>query len=210
MISSTSLTKSIASGDIRNVIKTISQLPKGHDKPVSITINDLDFDIVARNVIMLLVALTAEDQDEAIDCIIHIWYSAFIRKSDLEIIQRRVRPLIANICEEQKDKPADHSIVTTWKFGRWSLKLDLQKSAWDNLLLFTEVPEGLAAKKENEIRTATTLAESRKDYRDRHFLFLSPSRRVAAQHFREDGILQPFGSQLDEFSEPNPLVTRTE
>jgi hypothetical protein len=194
----------LASGDLRNVIKTIAQLPEGHDKSVSITINDHDFDIVARNVIMLLIALTAEDQDEAIDCIIHIWYSAFIRKSDLDIIQQRVRPLIANTCEEQKEKSADHSIVTTWEFGRWSLKLDLQKSAWDNLLLFTETPKGLTAEKANGIRTATTLAESRKDYRDCHFLFLSPFRRVAAQHFREDGGLQPFGSQRAEFSEPNP------
>ncbi|KAM0319007.1 hypothetical protein ACHAPQ_010503 [Fusarium lateritium] len=195
-----------ASGDIRNVIKTIAKLPEGHVKPVNITINDRDFDIVARNVIMLLIALTAEDQDAAIDCIIHVWYSAFIRKSDLDIIQQRVRPLIANICEEQKDKPADHSIVTTWEFGQWSLRLDLQKSAWDDLLLFTKIPKDLTAEKANEIRTATTLAESRKDYRDRHFLFLSRFRRVAAQHFREDGILQPFGSQRAEFSVPNPTI----
>lgn len=196
--------KTIASGDLRNVIKTIAQIPEGYDKPVHITINDLDFDIVARNVIMLLIALTVKDQDEAINCIIHVWYSAFIRKSDLDIIQQRVRPLIADICEEHRDKPADGSIFNKWEFGRRSMKLDLQKSAWDKLLLFTEVPEGLTAEKANDIRTATTLAESRKDYRDRHFLFLSPSRRVAAQHFREDGILQPFGSQRAEFSEPNP------
>ncbi|SPJ78857.1 uncharacterized protein FTOL_07248 [Fusarium torulosum] len=195
-----------ASGDFRNVIKTIAQLPEDYDKPVSITINDRDFDIVARNVIMLLIAPSVEDQDEAIDCIIHIWYSAFIRKSDLDIIQQRVRRLIANICKEQKEKPADHRIVTTWEFGRWSLKLDLQKSVWDNLLLFTEIPKGLTTEKANEIRTATALAESRKDYRDRYFLFLSPFRRVAAQHFREDGILQPFGSQRAEFSEPNPTI----
>ncbi|KAG5658031.1 hypothetical protein KAF25_006982, partial [Fusarium avenaceum] len=195
-----------ASGDLRNVIKTISQLPEGHDKPLHITMNDIDFDIVARNVIMLLIALIAEDQDEAIDCIIHVWYSSFIRKSDLDIIQQRVRPLIASICEEHKDKPADGSIFTKWEFGRRSLNLDLQKSAWDKLLLFTEVPEGLTTEKANDIRTATTLAESRKDYRDRHFLFLSPSRRVAAQHFREDGTLQTFESQRAESSEPNPTI----
>ncbi|KAH6968167.1 hypothetical protein DER45DRAFT_495904, partial [Fusarium avenaceum] len=195
-----------ASGDLRNVIKTISQLPEGHDKPLHITMNDIDFDIVARNVIMLLIALTCKDQDAAIDCIIHVWYSAFIRKSDLDIIQQRVRPLIADICEEHKDKPADGSIFTKWEFGQRSLELDLQKSAWDKLLLFTEIPEGLTTEKANEIRKATTLAESRKDYRDRHFLFLSSSRRVATQQFREDGILQPFGSQRAEFSEPNPTI----
>ncbi|KAM0286534.1 hypothetical protein ACHAO9_008162 [Fusarium lateritium] len=207
-ISDLLLTKAIASGDIRNVIKTIAELPEGHGKPVNITINDRDFDIVARNVIMLLIAFTAVDQDAAIDCIIHVWYSAFIRKSDLDIIQQGVRPLIANICEEHRDKPVDHSIVTTWEFGRWSLRLDLQKSAWDNLLLFTEVPKDLTAEKANEIRTATTLAESRKDYRDRHFLFLSRFRRVAAQQFREDGILQPFGSQRAEFSVPYPTIVQ--
>lgn len=129
---------------------------------------------------MLLIVLTAEDQDAAIDCIIHVWYSALIRKSDLDIIQQRIRPFIADIYEEHKDKPADGSIFTKWEFGQKSLKLDLHKSAWDKLSLFTEVTEGLTAEKANDIRTATTLAESRKDYRDRHFLFLAPFRRVAA------------------------------
>jgi hypothetical protein len=40
----------IASGDLRNVIKTIASLPQSYTGMPSIVVNDVDFDIVARNV----------------------------------------------------------------------------------------------------------------------------------------------------------------
>jgi hypothetical protein len=40
----------IASGDLRNVIKTIASLPQSYTGKPSIVVNDVDFDIVARNV----------------------------------------------------------------------------------------------------------------------------------------------------------------
>lgn len=194
----------IASGDLRNVVKTMAQLPASCDQPIKITMNDRDLDIVARNAIMLLVAFTADSQNEAIDCMIHIWYSAFIRKYDLDILQQRIRPLIEKVCDKIKDKPANSALGKTWTFGQRSLRLVLEKSTWDSLLSFIEVPEGLTIEKANEIRTAVTLAESRVDYRDRHFLFLSSSHRVARHRFRQDGLLLPFGAPRSEFQQPNP------
>lgn len=69
----------VASGDLRNVAKTIAQIPSSYNQPVDVTINDRDLDIVARNAIMLLIALVVDNIDEAVDCMIHIWYSALIR-----------------------------------------------------------------------------------------------------------------------------------
>jgi hypothetical protein len=66
------------------------------------------------------------------------------------------------------------------------------------------IPEGLTAERANQIRTAVTLAESRKDYRDRNLLFQSRSRRIAKNRFWGDGLLLPFGSRRDGFREPNP------
>ena len=48
--------------------------------------NDRDLDIVARNVILLLIVLVVENIDEAVDCIIHICYSALVRKSDMDLL----------------------------------------------------------------------------------------------------------------------------
>lgn len=166
--------------------------------------NDRDLDIVARNVILLLVALVVDDTDDAIDCIIHVWYSALLRKSDLDILQQRIRPIIEEVCHKLKGKAPNRLMAKTWTFGQRSMRLVLEKSAWDALLTFTENPKGLTVERANEIRKSVTLAADRKDFRDRHLLFQAPFHRVALTRFREDGILLPFGASRNDFHQPNP------
>ncbi|KAL7939876.1 glycosyl hydrolase family 76 domain-containing protein [Trichoderma chlorosporum] len=195
-----------ASGDLRNVIKTIAQVPVSYNKPIGVTINDNDFDVVARNAIILLTALVAENMDEAIDCIIHVWYSALIRKSDLDLLQQRVLPLVKSICEKTEGKDPSSLLGKTWKFGQRSLRLVLPKSSWDRLLAYMIVPEGLTAERASRIRMDVTLAEARKDFLDLHLCFQSPCRRIAKHRFRQDGLLLPFGAPRHEFQEPNPTL----
>ncbi|KAF0638218.1 hypothetical protein FPSE5266_00605 [Fusarium pseudograminearum] len=194
-----------ASGDLRNVVKTVVELPSTYDQTINIVMNDRDLDVVARNAIMLLLALTAEGQDEVIDCIIHIWYSAFLRKSDVDIIHQKVRPLLEEVCKKIKDQPPNTYLGKTWVFGHQrSLRLVLNKSSWEVLLALMDVPKGLTADKANNIRTAVTLADSRVDFRDRAYLFFPPAHRVARHRFREDGLLLPFGACRTGFRFPNP------
>ncbi|KAL7909005.1 hypothetical protein GGI35DRAFT_493828 [Trichoderma velutinum] len=195
-----------ASGDLRNVVKTIAQVPASYNKPIEFTINDHDPDVVARNAMILLIALVSDNIDEAVDCIIHVWYSALIRKSDLDMIQQKVLPLVQSTCEKIKDKTPDNLLGKTWRFGKRSLRLVLRKAVWDRLLTYMNIPEGLTAEQASRIRTAVTLDKSRKDYLDLHLLFQSPSRRVAKHRFRQDGLLLPFGAPRHEFQEPNPTL----
>jgi hypothetical protein len=194
----------VASGDLRNVVKTIAAIHGSYKQSIAVTINDKDFDIVARNLILLLIALLVEDIDEAVDCMIHVWYSALIRTSDLDVLQRQIRPAIEEVCQKIQCKPQDTKMRKTWKFGQHSLSLVLTKALWDKVLAYTVIPDGLTAERANQIRTAVTLAKSRKDYRDRNLLMQPPSRRVAKTRFREDGLLLPFGSPRDDFQIPNP------
>lgn len=46
-----------ASRDIRNVVKSVARLPVSYTEQCEIIANDKDFDIVARNFILLLIAL---------------------------------------------------------------------------------------------------------------------------------------------------------
>ncbi|KAF5723855.1 hypothetical protein FMUND_1463 [Fusarium mundagurra] len=193
-----------ASGDLRNVIKTIAQIPPTYDQPIDIVINDRDIDIAARNVILLLIALTVDDQDEAVDCMIHVWYSAFIRKSHVDILKQRIRPFIQSACDKIKNKSGMTVFRRTWTFRKRTLRLILEKTAWDKLLCFTDVPGDLTIDKAREIRQAVTVARSRIDYRDRTFLFQSPPHRVAKQRYYQDGLLLRFGAQRSEYCEPNP------
>ncbi|KAL2293460.1 hypothetical protein FJTKL_05361 [Diaporthe vaccinii] len=195
-----------ASGDLRNVIKTLARLPNSYNQTVEVTVNDRDLDVVARDIILLLIALVIDDIDKAIDCIIHLWYSALVRESDLDIIQKKIRPIVEDVCHKIEGKAADSLQAKTWIFGQRSLRLVLQKSAWDALLTFFDNPDGLTAERANLIRKAVTLAEDRKDYRDRHLLFQAHTHRVALTRFREDGLLLPFGTPRGEFNRPNPTI----
>lgn len=131
----------IASGDLRNVIKTVARLPLAYSNALDITINDRDFDIVARNLILLLVALTAEKINEVVDCILPLWYSALVRESDIEVLQRRIRPLIEEVCGKIKEKTSSALCAKKWIFGQRSLRVVLGKSSWVRLLAFVSKPE---------------------------------------------------------------------
>ncbi|KAG8157039.1 hypothetical protein KVR01_013029 [Diaporthe batatas] len=193
-----------ASGDLRNVITTIARLPNSYKNSIELTINDNDFDVVARNVIVLMVALVVENIDQAADCMIHIWYSALIRKSDLDVIEQHVRPLIESVCRKTEGKTASSLLAKTWTFGHRSLRLVLQKSMWDALQRFVHCQNGFTADEAHAIRKSVTLAEGRKDYRDRYLSFQKNFHRVALTRFREDGLLLPFGTPRDDFKHPNP------
>ncbi|KAF5984263.1 hypothetical protein FCOIX_2766 [Fusarium coicis] len=181
-------------------------LALGWDQPMDITINDRDLNIVGRTAIILLIALTSDDDTQAVDCIIHTWYSSFIRKSDQAIIEQRIRPLIKAVCDKTKGKPGNRMLGKTWVFGKRSLRLVLSKGAWDKLLSFVSVHDGLTMEIANQFRKAGTLAESQRDFLDRDYVLIPPSRRVARQRFREDGVLQPFGAGRSEFTIPNPTL----
>lgn len=44
-------------------MKTVADLPAEYERPVSAVLNDRDLDVVARNAIMLLVALIVDDTE---------------------------------------------------------------------------------------------------------------------------------------------------
>lgn len=153
---------------------------------------------------MLLIALVVDNIDEAVESMIHIWYSSLIRKSDLDTLEKRICPLIEDVCQKIKDKSPTSLLGKTWKFKQRSLRLVLMKSSWNTVLSLTRVPEGLTADRANDTRTSVTLAKSRRDYRDRHLFVLSPSHRIAKNQFWVDGLLLPLGHPLHDFEVPNP------
>jgi hypothetical protein len=86
-----------ASGDPRNIIKTLTGLPETYSGHCEVVVNDRDFDIVARNVILLLMALQF-DPDTATPIMLHMWYSALIPAQMLRCLQEKVLPLVQDVC----------------------------------------------------------------------------------------------------------------
>lgn len=193
-----------ASGDLRNVFTSVASIPERYSNPLHIHINDRDFDIVARNAIILLISLTVPKTSEAVECMIHIWYSAQIRQSNLDIVRGSVRPLIEDVCKKIASKPAARVLGKTWTFQSSSLRLVLTKEQWVLLLEYFEVPRHLSSSAAQQIRTAVTMADTRRDFRERGMIPQVPAHRLCSNKFREDGILLPFGSHRNAFTAPNP------
>ncbi|KAH8593889.1 hypothetical protein B0O99DRAFT_546517 [Bisporella sp. PMI_857] len=206
-----------ASGDLRHVVKTIASLPDGITQHISVTMNDREFDVVARNAILLLLALTAQDFTDsekttkpldAVEALIHIWYSASIHSNVLSLLQDRVKPLIADVCSRIAHKPSNILLGKTWEFsGRRTLRLVLKQRDWVRFGAFLEIPQDMTYEDTVRVRTAVTLAPERTDYRERwYFKDASPTMRIAKQRFREDGLLLPFGHPRIAFDIPNPTL----
>ncbi|KAI1811449.1 hypothetical protein GGS20DRAFT_562966 [Poronia punctata] len=207
-----------ASGDLRNVMKTIQQLPSTFTHKLEITINDVDLDVTARNAILLLFACTShindgngEDTDHAgffdtAETMIHLWYSAFLPTSLLSRVQAKVKPLIVDLCEKIVTKKPGTVLGKTWQFSHnTTIRVVLTKEQWFGLKSYLDVPAGLDFDQACKIRSASMLAPERADYRDRwYYKDATPFMRVAKQRFREDGLLLPFGHPRTGFSTPNP------
>lgn len=199
------LTPRIASGDLRHVVKTVSSLPQSYNKNLSIVINDIDFDVVARNTIMLLLALTISNEAEAAETVLHFWYSALVRPVDMQHLQS-LRSLIEDVCLKIVDRKAGSLQAKTFTFGMSSIRIVLKKEAWTDLLNALSVPKGLSVQRAHNIRVAVTKAPSRIDFRHRDLMFKQPAHRICKERFREDGILVPFSFSREDFSIPNPYV----
>ncbi|KAL2671319.1 hypothetical protein Neosp_013901 [[Neocosmospora] mangrovei] len=144
-----------ASGDLRDVIKTVTSLPRSFRNDLTITINDNDLDIVARNIILLLTALLSAKPEEAAIRMIHIWYSAFIRQSDLEFLHGVVRPNIQRVCSSLEGDDSKRLHTATFSTGAYStVHIALPKKSWFALLKYFEVPEGLTLDQARQVRTA--------------------------------------------------------
>ncbi|KAF2137795.1 uncharacterized protein K452DRAFT_257269 [Aplosporella prunicola CBS 121167] len=192
-----------ASGDLRNVVRTIAGIPKGSTQSIDVVINDYDFDIVARNAILILIAMHLEPEPAA-DAMIHTWYSAFLSAEIASCLNDTVLPSIRTVCEKIQAKPDDQLLSKKWTTESCTFRLVLTKACWDHCLRIFETPATLTTAAAHEMRLSTVLAESRKDYVERALYFQPRGWRMATIGFRKDGILLPFGASRHGFDTPNP------
>lgn len=174
-----------------------------------IHINDRDFDIVARNLIITLLAFVVPAEPQVVDSMLHIWYSAMITTAHLDLIRLYLRPLINDVVTKIAAKSDDAILGKTWSFAAGSCRAELTKVQWNSLLSFLDVPTGLSTGKAQEIRRAITMAPQRIDHLHRHLSAQKSVHRVCLQRFRHDGILLPFGSSRQPFVVPNPYASYT-
>lgn len=181
---------------------------------VFVTINDMEFDVVARNAILLFLALSCQEPPfcndpnftmHAIEAMIHIWYSSFISQSTLSLIHNVVSPLLQEVCSQSSTPDGNEAIQKTWKLGNRSMSLTLTQRDWLKLEAMSNFQSDLTAEKAAATRQKVTLAPNRADYRERwYYKEASPFKRIAKLQFQRDGLLLPFGYPRIGFNKPNP------
>ncbi len=192
----------IASGDLRHVVDTVANLPN-MDEECIIVINDTNGHIVARNIILLLIALLFPP-NEAAPIMLHMWYSAFLPGTVLSTLQKKLVPYFEAKCMDIQDDQSGDLLVETWDFDKRSISLAMEKEFWFNILSYLQVPANLSKSEAMSIMHSVTNSSARKDDFDKILLNLPPPRRLCSAKFRLDGILLPFGNFRQNFDTPNP------
>ncbi|KAH8168147.1 hypothetical protein CIB48_g29 [Xylaria polymorpha] len=118
-----------ASGDLRNVILSVTNLPQSYRSPLNIVINDREIDIVARNLVFLLIMLVEEDPITAAEALLHVWYSALVTESCYALLQKKLKPIVQDVCDKVAGKHNRALLGKTWTFGDNTLRLILTREA---------------------------------------------------------------------------------
>ncbi|KAL8358182.1 hypothetical protein RB598_002789 [Gaeumannomyces tritici] len=198
-----------ASGDLRNAVMSIGQLPGEYKHAVTVVLNDIDPDVVARNAIFLLIFATVKDKDVAAECVLHLFYSAFVTESHIQILESNVRPLVREVCEKTSAKAPGALLAKTWAFGvqdGTQVRLVLTRRQWLVLLARLEAPRNFELARAKAVRDRVVDAPGRVDFRERYMFCQIPKCRMGYEKFKSDGILLPFGASRADFLVPNPTI----
>ena len=183
------------------MIETIVALPKGYDQRCSCVLNDEDLVVGCRNVIMLLIMMLLP-KDIAVELVLHVWYSARLTSDMVKLLHESIRPTIAEFVDEIVDQPDNKFLRKTCNFESSHVTVQFMKGQWKFVLAMLEKCHDID--KTEKSRMELMLHKERLDDRERILFAMPPSRRVAASRMRQEGILLPFGSCLEEFKFPNP------
>ncbi|KAF5361312.1 hypothetical protein D9758_010291 [Tetrapyrgos nigripes] len=190
----------VASGDIRNVIRTVNELPKNYGGTLDIVINDRDPMVQCRNLLLLIILGMVPDLSDATEIALHFWYSLFLPSSWLS-------KLGIILQESQLLTPGEH--VRTLSFGSHLTLNVLMETQTQYFFAGTFVhngPDKLTPAIANNTFYNFMNASERVDYVHRYYAGLEPSHRLAIQEWRRFGVLYPFSASSAYLNTPNPWL----
>lgn len=144
--------------------------------------------------ILLIILGTIDDEIMAADIALHFWYSIFL---PMEYRIRITAKLFTFLQQVAKAKTASAPLGP----GPSTLSVGILTETMDDHFshYFSSVPLSKIRSEYDRVRQAP----SQIDFRDRMYVNLKPSHRVAFQEYRRIGIILPFGATTAHFDYPN-------
>jgi hypothetical protein len=165
--------------------------------------NDMAIEVVARNIILLLVAMEFEPE-ETVPVMIHSWYSVLMPKSLVEKIAKVLWPLIHCALDKDSNDPEPSIVHKAARNEKVEMHLKLKRKEWKVLSAFIHVPDELTRQHAEEIRRSAVKDPLRVDHADIRYYSVRPSVHEAITQYREDGLLLPYGGPRGAFDSSNP------
>ncbi|EPQ57739.1 hypothetical protein GLOTRDRAFT_37501 [Gloeophyllum trabeum ATCC 11539] len=184
----------VASGDLRNVVQTVNDLPQDYAGQMSIVLNDRDPAVTMRNLILLCLLGTIDDDVVAAELALHFWYSVFLPIEYSLRIGVAIKPLIEQILLQLSEYRLPFGSTSSMSF---------------------DVPQDMAFYMVGMLESTYSVedahyeyqrvrfAESRQDYHERLYCQIEPAHRVSLKQYRSFGLVLPFGALNAQFNTPN-------
>ena len=176
-----------------NVIATVNALGSNYSGRLNIYLNDLNPHIVSRNIVLLLILGTIPDEVIAADIALHFWYSVFMPME----YRLRILSMVANLLKESDSASPIVAPLGPYSTLTCLVSNDVRRLMFENVQPLISPDE--AQNEYNRVRRAP----SRADYRDRMYMGLRPSHRLAFLEYRRFGIILPFGALNAHCNAPN-------
>ncbi|KAG8909212.1 hypothetical protein FRC01_007073, partial [Tulasnella sp. 417] len=190
-----------ASGDLRNVIKTVNGLPQDYQGQLTLVINDSNPHVAVRNLLLLRMLLDPEALSEEFtaEVVLHTLYSARLTPSQASFVQAWMNPIHA------MDDGSSDLFDGQLEFGsQCCLGWLYPRKVASLLKLISNASYKTSQAEENRLNVM--LSPQRIDYRERYLWTLRPRHRVGFTYWRKTGLLLPIGQPTDAFNTVNRLM----
>ncbi|GLB43235.1 hypothetical protein LshimejAT787_1301360 [Lyophyllum shimeji] len=185
-----------ASGDIRNLVRTVNGLPGDYQGKCDILFNDWNTLVVGHNLIVLRALLSPELAiDDAAELALHLMYSSSLT--------RDMSCFLSESIDFVRGLPPSRDAAIPCR-GRGKLRPILASSDLEVTMEMLGSKYGIRAA--THAYSKNMCNRQREDYADWYLMGLEPSHRLAFSHYRSSGILAPYSLDVSHFEEPNRLL----
>lgn len=194
----------LAASDIRNLVETINNLPRGYQGTCDILLNEPETISANRNLVILYILMTAGPSiEETAELVLHLMYSSRLTPN-MAAYLRRCTHAIYGDSARSGEMNFQRTFSTRGRGRLYTAQPVVSiKRPIEMFLSRYELSRAMRRMKD-ALNDAL-----RVDQRHKFLAGLEPPHRLSHVYFWKTGVLAPFSLNINEFSQPNRSVSCT-